>query len=196
MERSGFEDLIVKKKCSRCGIEKSLSKFYNQLNKKSGKESRCIECKKITKETHEQNNLKKIIEQNLVERDCRICKEIKPLSEFHKSKAGIGGRVAICKPCLKPLSRLKTIKRKAIIRNQELKKAYGITTEDYNKMLYAQKGVCKICNTKSQKNLHVDHCHKTGKVRGLLCGRCNMSLGAMKENIQFIKNMIIYLENQ
>ena len=70
-------------------------------------------------------------------------------------------------------------------RNTRLKHRYGITSADYAKMLSAQKGVCAICGnppTEDQpkhwgKHLAVDHCHDTGRVRGLLCNRCNVGLG-------------------
>jgi Recombination endonuclease VII len=195
MDRSTL-DIEIKKICSNCKIEKSINEFYNQKGRKYGKESRCIKCKLITKETHEQNNMRKIIDQKIEQRSCRICNTIKNISEFHKSKAGFAGRVAICKPCLKPITHKKAVKRKDVIRNYELKKAYGITQNDYNEMLIAQKGVCKICSIQKEETLHVDHNHTTGKIRGLLCNRCNMSLGMVKEDIIILNNMISYLINQ
>ena len=56
-----------------------------------------------------------------------------------------------------------------------LMKTYGITADDWLEMCHKQGGVCKIC--KLHRKLSVDHDHKTGKVRGLLCYRCNVSLG-------------------
>jgi len=67
-------------------------------------------------------------------------------------------------------------------RRKHFKRKYGITVEQYNQMLLAQNNTCKICkNTcKSGKNLAVDHCHTTGKVRGLLCATCNVNLGRIE----------------
>ena len=65
--------------------------------------------------------------------------------------------------------------------NRHLKRTYGITLEDYNKLLDAQGGVCAICgeyrDNKRFRRMHVDHDHRTGKVRGVLCYQCNQNLG-------------------
>lgn len=66
-------------------------------------------------------------------------------------------------------------------RNWNLLNKYGITSEDYERMLAEQNGVCAICGGPPEgsrwKQFHVDHCHTTGRVRGLLCGRCNRGMG-------------------
>jgi len=71
-------------------------------------------------------------------------------------------------------------------RSNVLRRAYGITLADYERMLSEQGGCCGICRTETTGNcgrrLSVDHDHETGKVRGLLCGRCNSMLGFIKEH--------------
>jgi len=63
-------------------------------------------------------------------------------------------------------------------RKAKLKREYGMTLADYDKMFAEQKGLCKICGDDSlNKRLAVDHDHQTGEVRGLLCGSCNTKLG-------------------
>jgi hypothetical protein len=81
-------------------------------------------------------------------------------------------------------------------RNTQLKKCFGITLCDYNQMLESQNGVCKICKQKcsSGKNLAVDHCHKTGIVRGLLCGNCNKALGLFQESSEIVKMASEYIK--
>ena len=80
-------------------------------------------------------------------------------------------------------------------RKSYLKQIYNLTEEKYNKILKQQRGVCAICkNGNGKKNLFVDHYHKTGKIRGLLCHHCNSSLGFFDEDINIIKNVIKYLE--
>lgn len=74
-------------------------------------------------------------------------------------------------------------------------KRYGITVDDYGRMLDEQRGVCAICRTPpGDRYLHVDHCHATGRVRGLLCFRCNSSLGHAQDSVSRLKSMIAYLE--
>ena len=81
--------------------------------------------------------------------------------------------------------------------NKGLMKNYGITLIDYNRMLAEQKDCCYIC--KSHKNnfnkrLHVDHNHKTGKVRALLCHYCNATIGNAKEDLKRLTGVITYLK--
>ncbi len=85
-------------------------------------------------------------------------------------------------------------------RNGDLKKIYGITIEEYNKLLKKQGGVCVICRNKevSKRNgkiidLAVDHNHKTGKVRGLICNNCNNTLGYSQEDISRLLKCVRYL---
>jgi hypothetical protein len=78
-----------------------------------------------------------------------------------------------------------------------LKKTYGITIEDYNKMFEEQKGCCAICGrhqSEEKKRLHTDHDHATGKVRGLLCVKCNNLLGQAKDSIEILELSIEYLK--
>lgn len=81
-----------------------------------------------------------------------------------------------------------------------LKRRYNITKEDYERMLESQGSVCKICgkpprNTSQQTAvLHVDHNHTTGKVRGLLCGKCNTGLGFIEQE-ELLKAAKAYLED-
>lgn len=85
--------------------------------------------------------------------------------------------------------------------NRNLKKKYGITLDEYYAMLEEQQGRCKICNSTtaiSEDNLiqrfAVDHCHQTGRVRGLLCIRCNAGLGMFLDNEVFLAAAISYLK--
>lgn len=78
-------------------------------------------------------------------------------------------------------------------RDYDLKRAYGITLEDYKNMLKAQNGCCAICGkTGLERKLVVDHNHTTGKIRGLLCDKCNIGLHYI-EQADFVKNAFIYL---
>lgn len=80
--------------------------------------------------------------------------------------------------------------------NQILLRSFGITLEQYNAMNEAQSGLCAICNrppiTKASR-LSVDHCHETGKIRGLLCTRCNTGIGMLGDSIQYVESALLYL---
>ena len=76
-------------------------------------------------------------------------------------------------------------------------KRYGLSSIEYNKMINKQKNKCAVCPTKlsklPSKQVHVDHDHKTGKVRGLLCQKCNLALGLLKENLLIVRSLLKYL---
>jgi hypothetical protein len=75
---------------------------------------------------------------------------------------------------------------------------YGVTQEEYDLLFKKQKGCCKICGTKKpghRKNFCVDHDHETGKVRGLLCSRCNFGIGLFDDDVGVLKKAIRYLES-
>ena len=78
-----------------------------------------------------------------------------------------------------------------------LQRNYGITSIEYDRILASQNGVCACCYTSNpgghHKIFNVDHCHKTGKVRGLLCYPCNVGIGHLGDNFQSVSNAITYL---
>lgn len=76
-------------------------------------------------------------------------------------------------------------------------KKFGLTPEQYDGRLKAQKGRCAICGRIPPigRRLAVDHDHKTGKVRGLLCGQCNVALGLFEDNARYLTYAIGYLKN-
>lgn len=84
-------------------------------------------------------------------------------------------------------------------RAYSIKYSYGITLEEYDRLRTAQNNRCAICNTDKAARVHtdhswrVDHCHDTGKVRGLLCHNCNIAMGLLKENTTTLQQMIDYL---
>ena len=87
---------------------------------------------------------------------------------------------------------------KDIHRNYSLNKLYGISLEEYNNKLIEQDFKCKICGTHISnltKNLFVDHNHSNGKIRGLLCHKCNSGLGMFNENINTLTKAISYLKD-
>lgn len=86
---------------------------------------------------------------------------------------------------------------KDTVKNTYLQTNYGITLEDYNFLLEKQNEKCKICNNEcpTGKSLAVDHNHKTGKVRGLLCKNCNIGLGMFFDNLDFLESAVLYLKS-
>jgi hypothetical protein len=79
-------------------------------------------------------------------------------------------------------------------RQRELIKKYGLTLQDYDFLFKQQKGLCAICKRPSGA-LHIDHCHKNERVRGLLCNQCNLGLGSFKDSPEILTQAIIYLRS-
>lgn len=84
-------------------------------------------------------------------------------------------------------------------RRTTLKKRYGITPEEFDEMLAGQNGACAICETTEPEGRYgvfaVDHDHQTGKVRGILCSKCNSALGQMGDNEEGVLKFLHYLQS-
>mgnify|MGYP001767355964 CR=1 FL=1 len=124
---------------------------------------------------------------------CTHCKVAKPLSEFHRATAAKDGRASWCKDCTNSIYREKRKRTysKENKRKWQLKTRYDLTPEQVEEMRKMQGGKCALCPTELKK-FHVDHCHNTGKVRGLLCHRCNIRLGGW-DDIDWRNRAIQYL---
>ena len=75
-----------------------------------------------------------------------------------------------------------------------IKKEYNLNIHDIKNLMKKQDNLCPICLEKLPINYVIDHCHKTGKVRGLLCRRCNTSLGLFRDNTKVLNRAIRYLK--
>lgn len=125
---------------------------------------------------------------------CTMCAETKDKEEFPTSKKLKDGKAQYCKVCKR--ERYRRSKK-----NTALKSMYGITLEEYDTMRVVQDHRCLICNdhelevAAKHKTLYVDHCHTTGKVRGLLCHNCNIGLGNFRDNEERLLSAIEYLRS-
>lgn len=124
---------------------------------------------------------------------CPDCSELKPIAEFYCRKEYAN---SYCKPCWRKRAR-----------DQQLLRKYGISRSDYEAMLEQQGNCCAICGCHESENevdsklsrprkLAVDHCHVTGKVRGLLCSTCNKCLGMAKDSPTILRKAAMYVENR
>lgn len=163
--------MLQKKKCRTCGKIKTLRAYYKNANRPSYSLD-CVLCHKLKAA----ENFRKKYESNSKIRENHIAKVRRNQYKTNPDQR----------------------------HGYHLKKNYNMTLEDYNKLLDSQNGVCAICmqgeSVKSHHNdnlkrLAVDHSHGShNKIRGLLCSRCNLILGLMKEDSNLFKKMIEYLE--
>ena len=142
-------------------------------------------------------------------RICYLCQKNKPIAEFYISNR------SRCKSCIKikakewakknPQRRVevcKTYQDKHIktIRQKRMEYQYGLSYEEFAKLLEVQGGGCAICKTKDSNTTNrkrdwcIDHDHSTGEVRGLLCDNCNVGIARLKDNIDILNSAIKYLK--
>lgn len=148
---------------------------------------------------------------------CRRCKEIKEIEEFAPSLVFKNGRESRCGPCVREASReayaAKDPRRQRLKRARDkyrstehgqiaqldylFRRKYGITAADYFAMLSAQGGNCALCllPPETKRRLAVDHDHITGKVRGLLCTKCNSALERFDSVPEFFQRASAYLNS-
>ncbi len=147
---------------------------------------------------------------------CTKCKKQKSFSEFAKDKSRKDGCYPQCKKCkrkkykeysqqLEAKRRKRKYmkkydaKRKLEVKEKNLINKYGMTLKEWNKMFQKQKGECAICGI-HQSELHwglcVDHNHKTGYIRGLLCHKCNDGMGRLRadEGTHILEQAINYIK--
>ncbi|MGJ5988398.1 endonuclease VII domain-containing protein [Streptomyces acidiscabies] len=112
---------------------------------------------------------------------CRACGEIKPHAQWDRNRTASDGLSTRCKAC-----------RAIEGRQGHLKRSYGITEAQRDEMIAGQKGLCVICL--KAPAVHVDHCHETGRVRGVLCFNCNSAIGKLGDDPDAVRRAASYLE--
>ncbi len=116
----------------------------------------------------------------LTEKPCRRCNVVKPMADFHNEPRNRDGRASHCKSCYEKQQFVPRLSRK-----------YGITEDEYKALVVKHDGKCGMCSETAK--LVVDHCHKSGKVRALLCDRCNRLLGVADDRIELLQAAIAFL---
>jgi hypothetical protein len=167
-----------KRPCTVCGEIKSLDNFSKHPSGMAGRLSSCKIC--INTKTRERYN------RNPIDA-CEKRKESK--REYDQRRY-----TEMIKRGEKPKKNPITAKNSYLLRN------YGITYEQYLQLLEKQDHKCAICGTQESDrkggDLVVDHCHSSGKVRGMLCQKCNLMLGNANDLVDTLERAIIYLFNK
>lgn len=182
----------TKKVCSKCNEEKFLNEFHKSSRSKDGLRGVCKKCtskketiRKYSKTTNEDTT-----------KMCTVCKENLSIEDF--SKISIKGKIYYQSSCKGCRNKFKVGKNKklGIYRRRDIKNKYGITEDYFNKLIIIQDNKCKICGKefKTNKAPCIDHCHATGKIRGLLCNNCNTGIGMLRDSTSILESAIKYLE--
>ncbi len=136
---------------------------------------------------------------------CNGCKQTLPIERFSRR---LNGHQHLCKPCQSVYQKNYVRKKDPVARAKanrkwRLLKTFGMSPEQYDEMLANQKGLCAVCNqpetlvhhlTKQTSPLSIDHCHVSGRVRQLLCNRCNTTLGKVADDPALLRRLADYLE--
>lgn len=178
--------LVQIKNCKKCGSNEG----YVRKDGKLGIE--CNPCRNRRSKEH-QNKIKKLHDDTFytqkftTKKICKDCGKQKKLNSFvkdRKNKSGFGARCLECE-----VLRRNTPKAKKL-RNCN---KYNIQPEQWDILNGIQEGRCAIC-MKVVDNLHIDHCHVAGDVRGLLCRKCNLGLGHFQDNVEYLKRAVRYIQ--
>ncbi|MEU0964512.1 endonuclease VII domain-containing protein [Streptomyces sp. NPDC005917] len=176
------------KQCRKCGRDLPFAPFARDRNRCDGLQVHCRECVAEYSAAHYRRRrgaIGKIVREKAEVPEghklCRACGEVKPHREWHGNATASDGLSTRRKAC-----------RSARGRQDHLKRQCGITEAEREELIASQGGVCCICP--SAPPAHVDHCHKTGRVRGVLCFSCNAALGQFKDQPEAIRRAAAYVE--
>ncbi|WP_037810975.1 endonuclease VII domain-containing protein [Streptomyces sp. MspMP-M5] len=176
------------KQCTGCKRDLSAAAFARDKNRRDGLQVRCRECvAEYSAARYRRRRVamgKQVREQVDVpagHKLCRTCGAVKPHSAWHRNATAPDGLSTRCKAC-----------RAVQGRQDHLKRQYGITEAERDALVKEQWGLCVICLEADAA--HVDHDHKTGKVRGVLCFSCNAALGQFKDRPDVLRRAAEYLE--
>jgi hypothetical protein len=172
------------KRCVRCGEVKPHAAFARRRSNIDGLQRHCRECAAEYHRARQESLGKKVrpkVEVPVGHKLCLKCGEVKPWSEWHRNATASDGWSTRCKAC-----------RAAEGRAGHLKRQYGLTEAERDEMIASQMGLCVICL--KAPAVHVDHCHTTGKVRGVLCFNCNSAIGKLGDDPDAVRRAAAYLE--
>ncbi|MEU6667686.1 endonuclease VII domain-containing protein [Streptomyces sp. NPDC046727] len=176
------------KECRKCGRDLPLAAFARDRNRRDGLQVHCRECVAEYSAAHYRRRrealgkpVREKVDVPVGHKLCRACGQVRPHSEWHRNATASDGLSTRCKAC-----------RAALGREDHLRRKYGLTQAERDELIASQGGVCRICLTAVPA--HVDHCRKTGRVRGVLCFSCNAALGQFKDQPEAIRRAAAYVE--
>lgn len=193
-------EAVPTKKCSGCQRMLPLTAFSRHRGAKDGLQTSCRECQKVWYQQYKIHGSYRPHRPIRAAPDghkwCTGCDELKPVAEFYKNRGRKGGLTDTCKTCQLTWSRERYARDPKYRRRYLLAKKYGMTLDAYDALLEAQGGVCAICGEAGAdaKMLAVDHDHNTGKVRGLLCDKCNQGIGLFRDDPELMAKAIQYIK--
>jgi Recombination endonuclease VII len=202
---SGLSDT---KECRDCGERKPLTEFYRRKQSPDGFALYCRDCFGLRNARQYRKRRDAVgapVRPFVSKRDrpklpegfkqCPDCGQVLPVDAFVRSKSKADGVGSYCKSCLNARTRESRQRLHGGSRHYHLIRRYGIGADEVRTMLEAQRQRCPICLAPiTEETAHVDHDHKTGAVRALLCFNCNGGLGQFKDDPALLRRAASYLE--
>ncbi|MER5880613.1 MULTISPECIES: endonuclease VII domain-containing protein [unclassified Streptomyces] len=170
--------------CSRCKQNKPRAAFARNKSMRDGLQVYCRECSAEHYRQRQEAKGRTVRAKVPVpsgHKRCPQCQVARPHAEWERNKSSSDGWASYCRECRAERNRISYFRRK-----------YGLTPAELDAMVAEQRGICCICLTAPAE--HVDHCHQTGRVRGVLCFSCNAALGQFKDRPDAIRRAATYLE--
>jgi len=125
-------------------------------------------------------------------KQCKRCKEIKPIDDFYRVDDYADGHIKLCSVCTRADQKKWRDAHPGVSRKNWLMYSYNMTLEEYDKYLLMQGNKCAICGVAGQK-LVVDHDHSTDEIRGLLCQKCNKGIAFLQDSPRIMLAAIRYI---
>lgn len=181
------------KSCSKCKQIKSLNEFGVHPSGKYGRQPRCLPCTRMDKRASYERTREEKREERKARAAAYYQANKSKWAESEKRRKEEDTELFL-KKSREAGARYRSDPTNAKkVRLRYLLSRYGITLDDYSRMFDEQHGLCAICQKQSTDRLHVDHCHSTGRVRGLLCFKCNSMIGKANDNLDILRSAIAYL---
>jgi len=192
-----MDQLTPVKLCPDCQETKPLKEFTLNKRRPDGRGTYCRACFNVRSRDHRERLASNEGREIKRRRDvpdgmkyCPRCEQVLPLEGFGSNRSASDGRTTYCRPCHNAVGKETATRLYGSTREYHLRRRYGITMAEVDAMIADQGGMCAVCSGKPE---HVDHDHKTSRVRGILCFNCNQALGNVRDNPEVLQGLIDYL---
>lgn len=183
------------KQCVVCKCVKPYTAFSRCTQSSSGHKPACKICASVRAKRYRRTAKQRESICTPAQKRCGQCGEVKPSADFYRDIACHDGLHNQCKKCLLSAQHKSYMNNPTRPIAARIKRAYGMTVEDYDRILAQQNGRCRICRRPPERTrLCIDHNHESGQVRGLLCSNCNALLGLARESQSILQAAIEYLD--
>lgn len=160
------------KRCNKCDLPKPVSHFYRASGTKDGRRGECVDCAKLIRRAwYDANREKAVAAAERWQR--RNPERVRVYQEAYRSRP----------------------ERKRTMRDLYYRRTFGISADEFDVILVAQGRCCAICGVRPEReaSLHVDHCHETGRIRGIVCLNCNQGIGKFNDDPELLERAAAYL---